>query len=49
MQIKTIKVKVSDLTRNYIDNGEDGVFTYNDQNDSQALLVCRPAYQREFA
>lgn len=48
MQIKTIKVKVSDLTRNYVDNGEDGVFTYNDQNDPQALLVCRPAYQREF-
>lgn len=48
MQIKTIKVRLEDLARNYVDNGEDGVFTYNDQNDPQALLVCRPAYQREF-
>lgn len=48
MKIDTVKVKVRDLVRNYIDNGDEGVFTYNPENKPDALLVCRPKYQRNF-
>lgn len=48
MQIKTTKVTVRDLSRNYEDLGDSGVFTYNPENKSEALLVCRPTYQRAF-
>ena len=48
MKIKTVKVPIRDLVRNYVDNGEEGVFTYNSEDKPQAQLVCRPKYQREF-
>ena len=49
MQIKTIQIPIRDLVQNYIDNGDGGVFTYNDDpNSSKRKLVCRPAYQRSF-
>lgn len=48
MQIKTTKVTVRDLSRNYEDLGDTGVFTYNPEDKPGALLVCRPKYQRAF-
>ena len=49
MQITTKYITVRDLSRNYIDQGDQGVFTYNPYvNDSKPLLVCRPQYQRAF-
>ena len=49
MQITTKYISIRDLSRNYIDQGDDGVFTYNPSNtDSSPLLVCRPQYQRAF-
>lgn len=49
MQITTKYISVRDLSRNYIDQGDNGVFTYNSSNtDSSPLLVCRPQYQRAF-
>lgn len=49
MQITTKYISIRDLSRNYIDQGDQGVFTYNpDANDPKPLLVCRPQYQRAF-
>lgn len=49
MQITTKYISIRDLSRNYIDQGDDGVFTYNPSDtDSSPLLVCRPQYQRAF-
>lgn len=42
MQITETKVKVSDLCKNYSDNGDGGVFGYNGR------LCIRPSFQREF-
>lgn len=42
MQITEIKVKVSDLCKNYSDNGDGGVFGYDGK------LTIRLAFQREF-
>ncbi len=42
MQITETKVKVSDLCKNYSDNGDGGVFGFDGK------LCCRPPYQREF-
>lgn len=42
MQITETKVKVSDLCKNYSDNGDGGVYAYDGK------LTVRPAYQREF-
>ena len=42
MQITETKVKVSDLCKNYSDNGDGGVFGYDGK------LTIRPAFQREF-
>ena len=42
MVITEQKVKVSDLCKNYSDNGDGGVFGYGGQ------LTIRPAFQREF-
>ena len=42
MQITETKIKVSDLVENYKDNGDGGVFGYNDR------LTIRPSFQREF-
>ena len=41
MQITETKVKVSDLCKNYSDNGDGGVFGYDGK------LTIRPAFQRE--
>ena len=41
MQITETKVKVSDLCKNYSDNGDGGVFGYGGK------LTIRPAFQRE--
>lgn len=49
MKITTKYITIRDLSRNYIDQGDQGVFTYNsDVNDPNPLLVCRPQYQRAF-
>lgn len=42
MKITETKIKVSDLVENYKDNGDGGVFGYNDH------LTIRPSFQREF-
>ena len=42
MKINEIKVKIADLTRNYSDNGDGGVFGLDGK------LTIRPNYQREF-
>lgn len=42
MKITETKIKVSDLVENYKDNGDGGVFGYNDR------LTIRPSFQREF-
>lgn len=42
MKIAETKIKISDLVRNYKDNGDGGVFGYNDR------LTIRPSFQREF-
>lgn len=42
MKITETKIKVSDLCKNYSDNGDDGVYAYDGK------LCCRPPYQREF-
>lgn len=39
---KETKIKVSDLVENYKDNGDGGVFGYNDR------LTIRPSFQRKF-
>lgn len=41
MQITETKVKVSDLCKNYSDNGDGGVFGFDGK------LTIRPAFQRE--
>lgn len=40
MQITEAKVKVSDLYKNYPDNGDDGVFGFDGK------LTIKPALQR---
>ena len=42
MQITETKVKVSDLCKDYSDNGDGGVFGFDGK------LTIRPAFQREF-
>lgn len=42
MKITPIQVKISDLTKNYKDDGDGGVFGLDEK------LTIRPAYQREF-
>lgn len=42
MQITETKVKVSDLYKNYSDNGDGGVVGYDGK------LTIRPAFQRKF-
>lgn len=42
MQITETKIKVSDLCKNYKDDGDGGVFGYDGK------LTIRPAFQREF-
>lgn len=42
MQITETKLKVSDLCKNYSDNGDGGVFGFDGK------LTIRPAFQREF-
>ena len=42
MQITETKVKVSDLCKNYSDNGDGGVYGYDGK------LTIRPSFQREF-
>lgn len=42
MTITELKVTVSELAKNYSDDGEGGVFAYNGK------LTVRPPYQREF-
>ena len=42
MEITQIRVKVSELTQNYSDDGDGGVFGYDGR------LTIRPAYQRNF-
>lgn len=42
MKITPIQVTIADLTKNYKDNGDDGVYGYNGR------LTIRPNYQREF-
>ena len=42
MQITETKIKVSDLCKNYSDNGDGGVFGFDGK------LTIRPAFQREF-
>lgn len=42
MKITPMQVTIADLTKNYKDNGDGGVFGYDDR------LTIRPAYQREF-
>lgn len=42
MKIEPIQVTVADLTKNYSDDGDGGVFGYDNR------LTIRPAYQREF-
>lgn len=42
MKITPTKIKIRDLVENYKDDGDGGVFGYNNR------LTIRPAYQREF-
>lgn len=42
MKITPIQVTIADLIKNYKDDGEGGVFGYDD------CLTIRPAYPREF-
>lgn len=42
MKITPIQVTVADLTKNYKDDGDGGVFGYDDK------LTIRPSFQREF-
>lgn len=42
MKITPTQVTIADLTKNYKDDGDGGVFGYDDR------LTIRPAYQREF-
>jgi uncharacterized protein with ParB-like and HNH nuclease domain len=42
MIIKETKIKVSDLVENYSDDGDGGVYGYNNR------LTVRPSFQREF-
>lgn len=42
MKITETKIKVSDLVENYSDNGDGGVYGYNNR------LTVRPSFQREF-
>lgn len=42
MEVKLHEIKVRDLTENYSDHAEEGVFGYNNRLD------IRPPYQREF-
>ena len=42
MKITETKIKVSDLVENYSDDGDGGVYGYNNQ------LTVRPSFQREF-
>ena len=42
MKITPIQVTIANLTKNYKDDGDGGVFDYDDR------LTIRPAYQREF-
>ena len=42
MKITETKIKVSDLVENYSDDGDGGVYGYNNR------LTIRPSYQRNF-
>ena len=42
MKITRKQIKIRDLAENYKDDGDDGVFGYNDR------LTIRPSYQRSF-
>ena len=42
MKITPIQVTLADLAENYKDDGDGGVFGYNNR------LTIRPAYQREY-
>lgn len=42
MKIEKTNIKVRDLVKNYSDDGDGGVFAYDNK------LIVRPAYQREF-
>lgn len=42
MNITEQKIRISDLCKNYSDDGDGGVFGYDGK------LTIRPAYQREF-
>ena len=42
MKITPIQVTIADLTKNYKDDVDGGVFGYDDH------LTIRPAYQRKF-
>lgn len=42
MKIAPIQVTIADLTKNYKDDCDGGVFGYDDR------LTIRPSYQREF-
>lgn len=42
MKITPIRITVAQLTKNYSDDGDDGVFGYDGR------LTVRPAYQRCF-
>jgi 5-methylcytosine-specific restriction endonuclease McrA len=42
MKIRPVSIKVKEVFKGYVDNGEDGVFAYSGR------LTIRPPYQREF-
>lgn len=42
MEFRNITIKIKDLIKNYTDDGDGGVFAYDNK------LVVRPPYQREF-
>lgn len=42
MKITSKTVTIRELSKNYSDDGDDGVYAYNDQ------LVVRPSYQRQY-
>ena len=42
MKITETKIKVYDLVKNYSDDGDGGVYGYNNR------LTVRPPFQREF-
>ena len=42
MKITKKQIKIREISENYKDDGEGGVYAYNGK------LVCRPAYQREY-